>query len=71
MILCSCNLLTDKDVKAALARPNPPKSVREVYKSLGCEPKCGGCAGSIYRVMQTEAAKKADGDAKADEKVAA
>jgi bacterioferritin-associated ferredoxin len=51
MIVCSCNFLTDADIRASLARPNAPERVRDVYASLGCAPKCGGCAASINRLI--------------------
>jgi bacterioferritin-associated ferredoxin len=57
MIVCSCNLFTDKDIKAAMAEPCPPRCVRDVYKSMGCAAKCGGCALTINRLLQAEAAK--------------
>ncbi len=55
MIVCSCNLLTDKDIKSALASPSPPRCVREVYGALGCEAICGGCAGMIKKLMDAKA----------------
>lgn len=51
MIVCSCNLLTDAAIRQALDKPNAPQRVREVYATLGCAPKCGGCAGSINRLI--------------------
>jgi bacterioferritin-associated ferredoxin len=51
MIVCSCNLLTDAKIREALTRPNPPKRVRDVYATCGCTAKCGGCAGSINRLI--------------------
>ncbi len=53
MIVCSCNLMTDKEIRAALGGANPPACVREVYGALGCSPVCGGCAGMIKRLMDT------------------
>jgi bacterioferritin-associated ferredoxin len=58
MIVCSCNLLTDAHIRAALAKANPPERVREVYAACGCAPKCGGCAGTVNRLIN---------EAKADE----
>ena len=51
MIVCSCNLLTDARIREALAKPNPPERVRDVYAACGCAAKCGGCAGSINRLI--------------------
>lgn len=62
MIVCSCNLLTDADIRASLARPNAPERVRDVYASLGCAPKCGGCAGSISRLIDEAKAENEENE---------
>ena len=67
MIVCSCNLLTDVEIRASLAKPNAPERVRDVYAALGCAPKCGGCAASINRLI-SEAKAEADANAVADER---
>jgi bacterioferritin-associated ferredoxin len=46
MILCSCNVLSDREIQAALASGGRP-SVGGLFRSLGCEAKCGRCARSI------------------------
>jgi bacterioferritin-associated ferredoxin len=52
MIICSCNLLTDHDVRAARAQNGePPRTAGEVYGCLGCSPQCGRCARTIRRIM--------------------
>ena len=51
MIVCSCNVLTDVDIRASLATLNGPRRVCDVYTSLGCTPKCGGCAGTISALI--------------------
>ena len=59
MIVCSCNLLTDAKIREALAKPCPPERVRDVYAACGCTAKCGGCAGSINRLInETRVAEK-------------
>jgi bacterioferritin-associated ferredoxin len=60
MIVCSCNLLTDAAIRASLEKPNAPERVRDVYASLGCAPKCGGCAGSINRLINEAKAECAE-----------
>lgn len=52
MIVCSCNVLSDTDVRGAVASPTPPRSAVQVYGCLGCSPKCGRCATTIQRIMQ-------------------
>lgn len=61
MIVCSCNVITDHDVRAAVktqshARPSTCK----VYGCLGCNAQCGRCARAIRRIMD-EALEAAGG----------
>ena len=51
MIVCSCNVLTDVDIRASIATLDGPRRVCEVYASLGCTAKCGGCAGMISALI--------------------
>jgi bacterioferritin-associated ferredoxin len=50
MIVCSCNVLTDHDVRTAVAKTDA-RSTGEVYGCLGCSPQCGRCARTIKRIM--------------------
>ena len=52
MIVCSCNVLTDKDVRSAcrLAQARP-RTTGQVYGCLGCSAQCGRCARTIKRLM--------------------
>ena len=52
MIVCSCNVLSDGDVKACL-RPGPdcPRTPGQVYRCLGCSPNCGRCVRTIRAIM--------------------
>jgi bacterioferritin-associated ferredoxin len=54
MIVCSCNVLTDGDIRASIATLDGPRRVCDVYASLGCAAECGGCAGTIGALI-TEA----------------
>ncbi len=52
MIVCSCNVLSDHDVRATLnAGDCPPRTTGQVYNCLGCSPQCGRCARTIRRIM--------------------
>ncbi|MBX6426831.1 MAG: (2Fe-2S)-binding protein [Variibacter sp.] len=52
MIICSCNILTDQDVRAAVAAAGErPLTAGQVYGCLGCSPQCGRCARTIRRIM--------------------
>jgi bacterioferritin-associated ferredoxin len=51
MIVCSCNVLTDVAIRTSIATLNGPRRVCDVYASLGCAAKCGGCAGTICALI--------------------
>ncbi|HWW47869.1 MAG TPA: (2Fe-2S)-binding protein [Xanthobacteraceae bacterium] len=53
MIVCSCNFLSDHDVRQAVrdAREVPPRSANQVYGCLGCSPQCGSCARTIRQIL--------------------
>jgi len=52
MIVCSCNVFTDRDVRSALeSAPARPATANQVYGCLGCSPQCGRCARTIRRIM--------------------
>jgi bacterioferritin-associated ferredoxin len=52
MIVCSCNVLSDHDVRTALASAaSAPRRAHEVYQCLGCSAHCGRCARTIRRLM--------------------
>jgi bacterioferritin-associated ferredoxin len=52
MIVCSCNVLTDGDVKTCLAPgPHCPRTPAQVYRCLGCSPNCGRCVRTIRAIM--------------------
>jgi len=52
MIVCSCNVLSDDDVRATLAeKEKAPRTTGQVYHCLGCSAQCGRCARTIRRIM--------------------
>src|SRR4029078_11880505 len=51
MIVCSCNVLTDQDVRTALSAERTPRTTGQVYGCLGCSAQCGRCARTIPRIM--------------------
>ncbi|MBZ6076167.1 (2Fe-2S)-binding protein [Microvirga puerhi] len=52
MIVCSCNVLSDGDVKACLTPgPGCPRTPAQVYRCLGCSPNCGRCVRTIRAIM--------------------
>jgi bacterioferritin-associated ferredoxin len=50
MIVCSCNVLSDQDVRAA-AEAERTRSTSRVYGCLGCSAQCGRCARTVRRLM--------------------
>src|ERR1700694_2548750 len=50
MIVCSCNVLSDSQVRSAIT-DGAPRSAAQVYGCLGCSPQCGRCATTIRRIM--------------------
>lgn len=54
MILCSCNRLTDRAIRACAAAAGRPLRVLEVYGALGCKPECGRCAQTIATVLREQ-----------------
>ena len=50
MIVCSCNVLSDTQVRSAVADA-APRSAAKVHGCLGCSPQCGRCLITIRRIM--------------------
>jgi bacterioferritin-associated ferredoxin len=50
MIVCSCNVLSDSQIRTAVADATP-RSPAQVYGCLGCSPQCGRCIRTIRRLM--------------------
>ncbi|MDQ8727773.1 (2Fe-2S)-binding protein [Bradyrhizobium sp. LHD-71] len=53
MIVCSCNVLSDEDVRSAVsAAAGQPRTARQVYGCLGCSAECGRCARTINKIIK-------------------
>jgi bacterioferritin-associated ferredoxin len=50
MIVCSCNVLTDREVREA-AKEAASRSTAHVYGCLGCSAQCGRCARTIRKII--------------------
>ena len=50
MIVCSCNVVSDRDIRERLGGGARPR-VGALFRQLGCEAKCGRCARSIVAVV--------------------
>jgi bacterioferritin-associated ferredoxin len=51
MIICSCSVLSDRQVREALDAPNPPRTPCQIHRHLGCEPQCGHCVRSMRQII--------------------
>jgi len=52
MIVCSCNVLTDHDIRLVMsAAAELPRTTHQVYGCLGCRVECGRCVGTIRAIM--------------------
>lgn len=67
MIVCSCNVLTDGEVRSCLdGTANAPRTAAEVYAALGCAPRCGRCATTIRWILKENAVNCCGGDQACD-----
>jgi bacterioferritin-associated ferredoxin len=53
MIVCSCNVLSDHDVRHAVNSANDdlPRNAKQIYGCLGCSAECGRCARTIKGII--------------------
>ncbi len=52
MIVCSCNVISDHDIRNAVSSGGAvPRTARQVYGCLGCSAECGRCARTIKKIM--------------------
>jgi len=52
MIVCSCNVLSDHDVRHAVnSADDLPRSAKQLYGCLGCSAECGRCARTIKGII--------------------
>ncbi|WP_127089505.1 (2Fe-2S)-binding protein [Aquabacter cavernae] len=51
MIVCSCNVFSDHQVRDVLANSSGVRSPGQVYRCLGCSPQCGRCARTIRAIL--------------------
>jgi bacterioferritin-associated ferredoxin len=52
MIVCSCHVLSDHDVRDAVKSADDlPRSAKQLYGCLGCSAECGRCARTIKGII--------------------
>jgi bacterioferritin-associated ferredoxin len=52
MIVCSCNVFSDHQVRSTLANTTQSLRMSQVYDYLGGSVRCGRCAHTIKRIME-------------------
>ena len=52
MIVCSCNLLSDTQVRSTVASGATRPRMSYVYASLGCTAQCGRCVRTIKAFLR-------------------
>jgi bacterioferritin-associated ferredoxin len=54
MIVCSCNVFSDAQVRSAIASsPRRPRLSR-IYAALGCAAQCGRCAHTLKSILDRD-----------------
>jgi bacterioferritin-associated ferredoxin len=52
MIVCSCNVLSDHDVRSAVESAQQlPRNAKQIYGCLGCSAECGRCARTLKTII--------------------
>ncbi len=53
MIVCSCNVLSDKEILSTLRSEDAgrPRSAAQAYRCLGCAPRCGRCLTTVRALL--------------------
>ncbi|WP_442868557.1 (2Fe-2S)-binding protein [Bradyrhizobium sp. CCBAU 51745] len=55
MIVCSCNVISDSQVKSTIANVKPSRP-KHVYEFLCCTAKCGRCSRTIQAILESNIA---------------
>lgn len=51
MIVCSCNVISDHDIRGIVSSDDELCSAAQVYGCLGCTVLCGRCSHSVKRIL--------------------
>jgi bacterioferritin-associated ferredoxin len=52
MIVCSCNVISDHEVRDAASTAQPAGRLNHVYRKLGRKPACGHCQRTIKEIVR-------------------
>jgi bacterioferritin-associated ferredoxin len=53
MIICSCNVFSDQQVRSTLANATHQMRMSQIYACLGSSAQCGRCARTIKELMSS------------------
>jgi bacterioferritin-associated ferredoxin len=54
MIVCSCNVFSDQQVRSTLAKTTRQLRMSQIYHCLGAGVQCGRCAHTIRQIMSSK-----------------
>jgi bacterioferritin-associated ferredoxin len=54
MIVCSCNVFSDQQVRSTLAKATQQMRMSQIYDCLGNGVQCGRCAHTIKQIMSSK-----------------
>jgi bacterioferritin-associated ferredoxin len=54
VIICSCNVFSEQQVRSALANASQQMRMSQVYACLGNGAQCGRCARTIKEIMKSK-----------------
>ncbi|MBH5384926.1 (2Fe-2S)-binding protein [Bradyrhizobium sp. CNPSo 4019] len=64
MIVCSCNIISDHDIRGAVGSTDDELfSAAQVYDCLGCTVRCGRCSQSVRRILEEQPPRCVHGSA--------
>jgi len=67
MIVCSCNILSDHDIRNAVsAADDVLRHAKQVHDCLGCSMECGRCARTIKTIIDEALGELADSGTASD-----
>lgn len=71
MLVCSCNVLSDKQLRKAAEemRQDPNGKMPtpgSVFRHLGCRPRCGGCFPNVIDIIHQKASEDQAGSGATD-----
>jgi bacterioferritin-associated ferredoxin len=69
MIVCSCNVFSDTQVRAAIAASTARPRMSRVYTLLGCAARCGSCFRTIKAILDESGCQPGPGCCKAGQPV--